>query len=560
MPNSEKSVEVLFAPAGWKPLDDLVGPAMIIAATTDSFNDFGRMFRTLAHLIADDGSVQTVPHRLMFEGEDTTRSVLDALGNDGPVRADHLAKTFCSVFGDADDYDRLVELFGFDRTFSALRLLKDVNVLGEADEDREALNLTRTADFALGMIREPDTYNAYRRGGRRLVVVKQTDVRDAAATFGGEFRVGNSWRTIAVEFDFEPDDFLRDRMAVLVGPNGTGKSAVLAGILQAIRSGRTAPSSDDEDWCDYLSPPPRFRKVIVVDSSDGTRYPRKLDPSEVHDYTYVTQSGAGEVHATTSLALVDILRDPAPLFLGPNDPRLATRKQVLQTVLQRLGLWEGAHLALIDNAPSITGASRIGGIYAVPIKALTAEQQSLLAYQHTDHQRGVIHVRHGQVVELSSGELMFFRLAVLIISAVEQASIFLIDEPENHLHPHYVAELMGLLDRVLKPTRSCAIIATHSPFVVREVPRRRVNVLHRDGRALLAGPPRLQTFGASVEAIAHAVFTDGEDSRLHEELLDAWILDNGFKAKDLPTLVETYGDDLNPETLSYIAMRLRQAE
>ena len=30
--------------------------------------------------------------------------------------------------------------------------------------------------------------------------------------------------------------------------------------------------------------------------------------------------------------------------------------------------------------------------------------------------------------------------------------------------------------------------------------------------------------------------------------------------QDLPTLVETYGDELNPETLSYIAMRLRQAE
>ena len=339
-----------------------------------------------------------------------------------------------------------------------------------------------------------------------------------------------------------------------------GKSTVLAGILKAIRSGRTAPASGDEDWSDYLSPPPRFRKVIVVDSSDSDRYPRKLDPSEVHDYTYVTQSGAAEVKATTSLALVDILRDPAPLFVGPSDARQATRKQVLRTVLQRLGLWDGAHLALVDHAPAIPGASRVGGIYSVPIKALTGEQQGLLAYQHTDHERGVIHVRHGQPVDLSSGELMFFRLAVLIISAVEQASIFLIDEPENHLHPHYVAELMGLLDRVLKPTRSCAIIATHSPFVVREVPRRRVNVLYRDGAALVAGPPRLQTFGASVEAIAHAVFTDGEDARLHEELLDAWISSNGFKAEDLPSLVATYGEELNPETLSYIAMRLRAAK
>ncbi|MNT94887.1 hypothetical protein D3C72_2366590 [compost metagenome] len=84
-----------------------------------------------------------------------------------------------------------------------------------------------------------------------------------------------------------------------------------------------------------------------------------------------------------------------------------------------------------------------------------------------------------------------------------------------------------------------------------------MKVLHREDGVVLADPPRLQTFGASVEAIAHAVFADGEDIRLHEELLDAWISQRGFTAVDLPRVVEVYGDELNPETLSYIARRLR---
>lgn len=563
MPEPQSPLTILFAAAGWKPSEGFEGPAVVIAATGDSFNDFGFRFRTLAYLIGDDGTHRLLSHRLMFAGEVETRKILDGIASTGPVPPGPALPAFCSLFGDAGHYDALIEVFGVERVLPALRRLADVNVLA-GDAADPSVALTRTEGFALGMLREADTYGAYRRGQRRLMTTPPTDVHDSAVSFAGEFGIGQSLRTVAVDFDFEHDNFLRDRMAVLVGPNGMGKSTILAGILGAIRSGRTMVAKEDDDWHDFLSPMPIFRKIVVIDSSAGTRYPRQIDPSEGHDYAYLTQTSVDEMVAPTSLALVDILRDPNPIFVGPTDARQATRKALLREVLARLRLWDQVYLALVEDAPFVQGATRAlddkgGTAYCIPVKGLISEERSLLAYGHVDHRRGPIHVRGGRIAELSSGELMFFRLAVLIISAVETASLFLIDEPENHLHPHYIAELMGLLDRVLKPTRSCAILATHSPFIVREVPRRRVRVLHFEDGRLEADPPRLQTFGASVEAISHAVFADGQGVRLFEELLDKWITEHGFTNAEMKEVVARFGDELNPETLSYLARRLRAA-
>lgn len=76
---------------------------------------------------------------------------------------------------------------------------------------------------------------------------------------------------------------------------------------------------------------------------------------------------------------------------------------------------------------------------------------------------------------LSDGLLYF--LAFSALEHVSPASVVLIEEPENGLHPSRIAEVMGVLRRLSE--RVQIILATHSPFVINELRGDEVTVVTR---------------------------------------------------------------------------------
>ena len=76
----------------------------------------------------------------------------------------------------------------------------------------------------------------------------------------------------------------------------------------------------------------------------------------------------------------------------------------------------------------------------------------------------------GKIVQIvSSGQLHLLSLITYIYANIHFATLLIIDEPEVHLHPHTVVEFMRILASILMRFKSYAIIATHSPLIVREV-------------------------------------------------------------------------------------------
>jgi predicted ATP-binding protein involved in virulence len=118
---------------------------------------------------------------------------------------------------------------------------------------------------------------------------------------------------------------------------------------------------------------------------------------------------------------------------------------------------------------------------------------------------------------------------------------------------------MTLLQELLEATRSAAIIATHSAYVVREVPRQRVRVLNLVGREITIETPRLQTFGASVDQISDFVFGDTSRHHRFQHRLEDWVAREG-RQMGLEAITARFGHQLNTETLAYIADLLRRPE
>ena len=149
------------------------------------------------------------------------------------------------------------------------------------------------------------------------------------------------------------------------------------------------------------------------------------------------------------------------------------------------------------------------------------------------------------------------RFAAQAASTIEQGSLILLDEPETHLHPNFISNLMEILDSLLQSTGSIAIIATHSAYVVRETPRDRVNVLTLENRQIRIDRPRMQTFGATIDSISQFVFGDTTISHNFQKTLSEWADQTG-RELGIDGVIEQYGAQLNSESLSFIARRLNE--
>lgn len=53
-------------------------------------------------------------------------------------------------------------------------------------------------------------------------------------------------------------------------------------------------------------------------------------------------------------------------------------------------------------------------------------------------------------------------------------SLLLFDEPETHLHPNMIFKLVKSLYKILETEESYAIIATHSPIIIQQVPSKNI--------------------------------------------------------------------------------------
>jgi hypothetical protein len=109
-------------------------------------------------------------------------------------------------------------------------------------------------------------------------------------------------------------------------------------------------------------------------------------------------------------------------------------------------------------------------------------------------------------LKLSSGHSVVLLTITRLVELVEERSLVLIDEPEGHLHPPLLSAFVRALSNLLIDRNGVAIVATHSPVVLQEVPKSCVWVLNRSGHSSRADRPDLETFGENVGVLTREVF------------------------------------------------------
>ena len=135
--------------------------------------------------------------------------------------------------------------------------------------------------------------------------------------------------------------------------------------------------------------------------------------------------------------------------------------------------------------------------------------------------------------------------------------MILLDEPEAHLHPPLLSAFVRCLSDLLVDRNAVAVVATHSPVVLQEVPSSCVHMLYRSGTTIDVYRPDFETFGEGVgrltsEVFKHEVTESGfhrllrqvaESSESYEEALAAFHGQLGGLARALLRTMMTNGRD-----------------
>ncbi|WP_341912830.1 AAA family ATPase [Ferrovibrio terrae] len=144
---------------------------------------------------------------------------------------------------------------------------------------------------------------------------------------------------------------------------------------------------------------------------------------------------------------------------------------------------------------------------------------------------------------MSSGHAVVLLTISRLVARVEEKTLILLDEPESHLHPPLLSAFTRALSELLHNRNGVAIIATHSPVVLQEVPRSCVHVINRSRLSMHAERPQVETFGENVGSLTREVFGLEVSRSGYHALLQASVSEGGTYDE----IVAAYGEQLGQE-------------
>jgi hypothetical protein len=156
---------------------------------------------------------------------------------------------------------------------------------------------------------------------------------------------------------------------------------------------------------------------------------------------------------------------------------------------------------------------------------------------------------------MSSGHSIVLLTITKLVDTVEEKTLVLLDEPESHLHPPLLSAFTRALSDLLHNRNGVAIVATHSPVVLQEVPKSCVWKLTRIRAEGRSDRLERETFGENVGILTREVFgLEVSKSGFHEMMQQAADSGATFQA-----IVAEYNGQLGAEArailLALIASR-----
>lgn len=410
-----------------------------------------------------------------------------------PSEFEQLSEKFFTVGQDVSYYESLNK-FGDDFRYRFLRALNDMALLPEVYESARSQRVS--SQSLLRGVRHTSVVGQYRRlahGNAELTPFEFTytgpSVKDSSRIF--------------LTFEVKPESNPPTNIHILIGRNAVGKTHMINNMIDSLISKKNLPSRVGyfSPVSDEMNKEELFANVVSVSFSafdPAEPFPERKNKSEGIPYSYI---GLKQVKKAT--------QDQTPPPKGPDNLKyeFATSLDAIKSS-NKTTRWLRA-VEMLSADPIFLDAN-------VPGILEDQEEEDLDPFEDEVEQvkpgkgsrEDILFRRRAQKFfhRLSSGHKIVLLTLTRLVETVEERTLVFLDEPEAHLHPPLLAAFIRALSDLLIQRNAVAIIATHSPVILQEVPRSCVWKLRRRGIHTSYSRTDIETFGESIGALTREIF------------------------------------------------------
>ncbi|KFF11469.1 AbiJ-related protein [Flavobacterium hydatis] len=444
-----------------------------------AFNDGWNDFRRMTQFYLFYYQSDSTFHKIGYvKIMNGTEETRDVLGDSFT----NLSQGFCSLGQEYEYYEKLKLHLG--KNFeSVLWALKDAAFYPEVNDKFE-----KHFTFKNSLIRFDQAEQLLREAKYRIYDYNLSSLYSFKYTFKPKF----SKTSVDLEFNFDNDEDFANRIYALIGKNGTGKTQLMTSLPFDI-----SQKADNK----FMPRTPLFSKVISVSYSafDTFEIPKKTSS---FNYLYCG------------------LKDE-------NGERLSERQQIMRfhsawkriKTLERMIQW----IKILENF-------------------LDQEILDLFIVLDESGDYDVSLEGFGKARKmLSSGQSILLYIITEIVANIRYDSIILYDEPETHLHPNAISQLMNTIYALVNKFQSYCIIATHSPLVIQELLSRNVYVIEKEGSVPSVRKLSYETFGENLTVLTEEIFGNRSVPKQYKKILQK-LVEKGNTFEEILDIVEA--DDI----------------
>lgn len=447
----------------------------------DRWNDYGYVTQFFVLYIdgnRDEHPIGRTKIAQVGMGEDYLQLVIDPA-------FDELDETYFSLGQDDLYYDNLNQALGSREAVAVVhRALRDIAFDGTIRRDVIGLQVTQTS-----LLRQV-TAETVRNQFHRIATYGDRRVEFAFSYTNTSLIEPGGSNEARLEFSVFPNELPPSNVHALIGANGSGKTRILRDIAR-LSSGAESEIGGDLRNEGSAADGHLFAATVLVSFSAFDAFA---------PLTGELRAGPAETHTDAGEPGPEDEPNPAnPSYVGLYDQ--ATGQAMGQRALtddfvgslircnqpERAQRWRTAMTAFTSDE-QLTAASRLLNP-SEPLSDLIVEAGARALFG-----------------KLSSGHKIVLLTIVRLVEQVSERCLVLFDEPETHLHPPLLSALIRAISALMTDRNGVAIIATHSPVVLQEIPRECTWIIRRSGDFARPIRPTFETFGESIGVLTEDVF------------------------------------------------------
>jgi predicted ATPase len=400
-----------------------------------------------------------------------------------PLRFDELADTFYSLGQDADYYTNVIESLANDLAVNLLVALGDVVY----DPGRLQIAEIERA-FTTSLLRSVSRTSIEHQFAR--IISGEAPLSEY--NFYYEKAANERYSGIKIEFAVEPDTKPSSNIHILIGRNGVGKTTLLNNMVDALLPNRgeiaeTGQFAVAGGWGgvsalgdDY------FAGIVSVSFSafDPFEHPENQTDANLGMRYHYVGLRKYEIHNGQRIKLLKSEIELAKDF--------TTSLKVCLALIAKRDRWVKA----VSTLESDINFAEMN----------LCELVDVFSNDLSDSKSQFTTIAAARYDRMSSGHAIVLLTMTKLIETVEEKTLVLLDEPESHLHPPLLSAFTRALSDLLINRNGVAIVATHSPVVLQEVPKSCVSILRRTRLILNVDRPESETFAENVGVLTREVF------------------------------------------------------